>query len=495
MRPNFKEFAEMGTGKEFIPVYREFLADLETPVSVLRRFAEEKNVFLLESVEGGERFGRYSIIGVNPYGVFTVEDGQAYLSAPGKPKEALGEKGKGFFALRELMEEAKALTYPGLPPLFGGAVGSLDYEIVSEFEKIPLREKCDDRPEALFMLTREMIVFDTMRHTVMIVVSVRKSDYKDAESAYADALERISRIRERMTSPLPQRELEPETSRTEEIKLTSNMTKEDYCKAVERAKELIAEGEVIQVVPAQKFSAPAPKDPFQIYRALRLINPSPYLFFIKNGDRVLIGSSPETMVKLEKGTAAIRPIAGTRPRGKDQSEDAMLADELLRDEKERAEHLMLVDLGRNDLGRLAMPGSVQVKSFMQIERYSHVMHIVSNVEAELRPEYDAFDLVASSFPAGTLSGAPKIRAMEIISELEPERRGAYGGAVGYFSSTGNMDLAITIRTLEIKGSTLSFGVGAGVVADSVPENEYVETLNKAQAIMKALRFASNGLSL
>ena len=298
-----------------------------------------------------------------------------------------------------------------------------------------------------------------------------------------------------MTAPLPVSELEPEVMRSEEIKLTSNMTKEDYCQAVEKAKELIAEGEIIQVVPAQKFSAPAPKNSFQIYRALRLINPSPYLFYIKNGDRILIGSSPETMVKLENGAAAIRPIAGTRPRGVDQKEDALLADELLKDEKERAEHLMLVDLGRNDLGRLAMPGSVQVKSFMQVERYSHVMHLVSNIEAVLRPEFDAFDLVASSFPAGTLSGAPKIRAMEIIKELEPERRGAYGGAVGYFSSTGNMDLAITIRTLEIKGGTLSFGVGAGVVADSVPENEYKETLNKAGAIMKALRFISQGLSL
>ena len=495
MKPSLDEFAKMGTGSEYVPVYREFLADLETPVSVLRRFAEEKHVFLLESVEGGERFGRYSIIGVNPYGIMTVEDGQAYLSAPGKPKEAIGEKGKGFFALRELVKEAKALTYPGLPPLFGGAVGSLDYEVVSEFEKIPLRGKKEDRPEALFMLTREMIIFDTMKHTVMIVVSVRKRDYKDAESAYRYAEERITAIRERMTAPLPPSELEPEVTKSDEIKLESNMTKEDYCEAVERAKELISEGEVIQVVPAQKFSAPAPKNSFQIYRALRLINPSPYLFYIKNGDRILIGSSPETMVKLENGTAAIRPIAGTRPRGADQKEDTLLADELLKDEKERAEHLMLVDLGRNDLGRLAMPGSVQVKSFMQVERYSHVMHLVSNIEAELKPEYDAFDLVASSFPAGTLSGAPKIRAMEIISELEPERRGAYGGAVGYFSSTGNMDLAITIRTLEIKGGTLSFGVGAGVVADSVPENEYKETLNKAGAIMKALRFVSQGLSL
>ena len=495
MRPSFNEFCKMGDGGEFVPVCREFLADLETPVSVLRRFVDEKNVFLFESVEGGERFGRYSFIGVNPYAIFTVEGGQGYLARPGREKEKVGEPGRGFFALRGLMAQARALSVPGLPPLFGGAVGSLDYEVVGEFERIPLHPAPEGRPEARFMLTNEMIIFDNVRHTVTIAVSVRKGDYADAAAAYADAEARIGRIREKMTAPLPLRELEPETRPSSEIPLRSNMTREDYCAAVARAKELVKAGEIIQVVPAQKFRAPAPREPFALYRALRLVNPSPYLFFIKIGERTLVGSSPETMVRLEGTTAALRPIAGTRRRGATPQEDAALADEMLADEKERAEHLMLVDLGRNDLGRLAMPGSVQVRSFMQVERYSHVMHLVSNIEAEMRPGVDAFDLVASAFPAGTLSGAPKVRAMEILSELEPEARGAYGGAVGYFSSTGNMDLAITIRTLEIEGDTLSFGVGAGIVADSVPENEYRETLSKAGAMMKALELVSRGLSL
>ena len=495
MQPDLKEFSQTGSGREFVPVVREFLADLETPVSVLRRFADEKNVFLFESVEGGERFGRYSMIGINPYGIFTVEKGQGYLAKPGAPKEKVGEPGKGFFALREIMKENQAIPLKGLPPLFGGAVGSMDHEIVAEFEDVPVHETSPGRPEAVFMLTNEMIIFDNVRHTVMIVVSVRPGEQAERKAAYDYALARIAAIRERMTAPLPMAELEPEANPSEDVILTSNMTKEDYCAAVSKAKELISQGEIIQVVPAQKFRASAPKNPFTVYRALRLINPSPYLFFIKAGGRILIGSSPETMVKLENGTAALRPIAGTRPRGATPQEDAALASELLSDEKERAEHLMLVDLGRNDLGRVSMPGSVQVKSFMQVERYSHVMHLVSNIESEIRPDTDAFDLVASSFPAGTLSGAPKIRALEIIHDLEPESRGAYGGAVGYFSSSGNMDLAITIRTLEIDGGKLSFGVGAGVVADSVPENEYQETINKAGALMKALKLASQGLAL
>lgn len=495
MKPSLEQFRTLGDDRQYVPVYREYLADLETPVSVLRRFAEDKHVFLFESVEGGERFGRYSFIGLNPYGIFTVEDGQAYLAKPGCAKEALGERGTGFFELRQLMAEAQAVPVEGLPPLFGGAVGSMDYEIVGEFERLPLHRPAEERPEAIFMLTNEMIIFDNVRHTVMIAVSVRRSDYRDAESAYRDAESRIARIREKMTAPLPQQELEPETALGAETRLEPNMTKEAFCEMVRRAKEHIVAGDIIQVVPAQKFRAPAPRHPFTIYRALRLINPSPYLFFIKNGTRILIGSSPETMVKLENGVAAVRPIAGTRRRGQTQQEDERLADELLSDAKEKAEHLMLVDLGRNDLGRLAMPGSVQVRSFMQVERYSHVMHLVSNIEAQLQPQYDAFDLVAASFPAGTLSGAPKIRAMEIIHELEPEARGAYGGAVGYFSSTGNMDLAITIRTLEICGRTLSLGAGAGIVADSIPESEYQETLNKAGALMKALSLADHGLSL
>jgi len=476
----FKRLSEKGT--KFVPVFREFLADMETPVSALSAFADDENIFLLESVEGGERIGRYSFIGVDPYAVFTVEDGKAYLTdRGGKRTELPAPDGKPFFALRELLKQHPTARPEGLPPLSGGAIGSMSYEIAGEFEKLPPPKTRTGTPDAMFMMTGEMIVFDNLRHTVMIIVEVKPGE--DPEADYAAAQERIMALYRKM---IVRRE-HPFSDTPTEIILKPKISKEQFCSMVERAREYIRQGDIIQVVPSQKFTAEEQVDPVNVYRALRLINPSPYLFYLKHGDHLLIGSSPETMVKLEGGTASIRPIAGTRKRGRSRQEDAALADELLSDEKERAEHLMLVDLGRNDLGRLAEPGSVQLKDFMEVQRYSHVMHLVSNIDAILRPEFDAFDLAAAAFPAGTLSGAPKIRAMEIINELEPEARGAYGGAVGYFSNTGNMDLAIVIRTLEIHKGVLTLQAGAGIVADSVPEKEYEETLNKGAAVMKALR--------
>ena len=476
----FKRLSEKGT--RYVPVFREFLADMETPVSALSAFADDENVFLLESVEGGERIGRYSFIGVNPYAVFTVEDGKAFLTdREGKRSELPVPDGKPFFALRELMKAHKAARPDGLPPLSGGAIGSMNYEIAGEFEKLPPPKTKTGTPDAMFLMTGEMIVFDNLRHTVMIIVEVLPGE--DPEADYAAAQKRIMELYEKMI----RRVEHPFAETPSSIVLQPKISREQFCSMVERAREYIRQGEIIQVVPSQKFTAEEKVDPVNVYRALRLINPSPYLFYLKHGDRLLIGSSPETMVKLADGTASIRPIAGTRKRGRTRQEDASLADELLSDEQERAEHLMLVDLGRNDLGRLAEPGSVQLKDFMEVQRYSHVMHLVSNIDAILRPEYDAFDLAAAAFPAGTLSGAPKIRAMEIINELEPEARGAYGGAVGYFSNTGNMDLAIVIRTLEINRGVLTLQAGAGIVADSVPEKEYEETLNKGAAVMKALR--------
>ena len=476
----FKRLSEKGT--KYVPVFREFLADMETPVSALSAFADDENVFLLESVEGGERIGRYSFIGVNPYAVFTVEDGKAYLTdRAGKRTELPAPDGKPFFALRELMKQHPTARPEGLPPLSGGAIGSMNYEIAGEFEKLPAPKTQTGTPDAMFLMTGEMIVFDNLRHTVMVIVEVKPGN--DPESDYAAAQARIMELYRKMI----QRREHPFSDTPTEIILKPKISKEQFCNMVERAREYIWQGDIIQVVPSQKFTAEEKVDPVNVYRALRLINPSPYLFYLKHGDHLLIGSSPETMVKLEGGTASIRPIAGTRKRGRSRQEDAALADELLSDEKERAEHLMLVDLGRNDLGRLAEPGSVQLKDFMEVQRYSHVMHLVSNIDAILRPEFDAFDLAAAAFPAGTLSGAPKIRAMEIINELEPEARGAYGGAVGYFSNTGNMDLAIVIRTLEINKGVLTLQAGAGIVADSVPEKEYEETLNKGAAVMKALR--------
>ena len=476
----FKRLSEKGT--RYVPVFREFLADMETPVSALSAFADDENVFLLESVEGGERIGRYSFIGVNPYAVFTVEDGKAYLTdRGGKRTELPAPNGKPFFALRELLKQHPTARPEGLPPLSGGAIGSMNYEIAGEFEKLPAPKTQTGTPDAMFLMTGEMIVFDNLRHTVMIIVEVKPGN--DPEADYAAAQARIMDLYRKMI----QRKEHPFSDTPTEIILKPKISREQFCDMVERAREYIRQGDIIQVVPSQKFTAEEKVDPVNVYRALRLINPSPYLFYLKHGDHLLIGSSPETMVKLEGGTASIRPIAGTRKRGRSRQEDAALADELLSDEKERAEHLMLVDLGRNDLGRLAEPGSVQLKDFMEVQRYSHVMHLVSNIDAILRPEFDAFDLAAAAFPAGTLSGAPKIRAMEIINELEPEARGAYGGAVGYFSNTGNMDLAIVIRTLEINKGVLTLQAGAGIVADSVPEKEYEETLNKGAAVMKALR--------
>ncbi len=484
---DFKAFCEYAQKGNLVPVYRERLADLETPVSVLSRFVNDERVFLLESVEGGERFGRYSFLGVGATAVFTVENKIAYVT------DAAGKRqvGEGVAALRQQFADIRAVEVPGVPPLFGGAIGFLSYESVNEFEKLPDPKSPLATPEAAFLLVDQMIIFDNVRHTVKLLICVHTDDFADLRSAYRDAQQKLDALEAKLREAPP---AIPEVTESTP-RFVGNLTREEFCAMVDRAKAQIVAGEIIQVVLSQRFSAPLVAPPLQLYRALRLINPSPYTFFLKNGDHILIGSSPETMVKLENGVSSLRPIAGTRRRGATLARDRELADELLADPKERAEHLMLVDLGRNDLGRVAKPGSVQVKRFMQLERYSHVMHLVSDVEAELASGADALDLVRSTFPAGTLSGAPKVRAMEIIHELEPAPRGAYGGAVGYLSYTGNLDLAITIRTLEIKGDTLSVQAGAGIVFDSVPEKEYEETLNKAAALFEAVKLAGNNLSI
>lgn len=336
-----------------------------------------------------------------------------------------------------------------------------------------------------------MIIFDNIHHTVKFTVCVHTDEFSSLHEAYDHAMNEIDNMEKRLSEPPAQLS----SSSVAAPRFSSNMTQEEFCSIVDRAKEQICAGEIIQIVLSQKFSTKLTIAPLQLYRALRFINPSPYTFFFKNKDHILIGSSPETMVKLEDNIASLRPIAGTRKRGATAAQDRMMADELLNDPKERAEHLMLVDLGRNDLGRVAKPGSVQVKKFMNIERYSHVMHLVSDAEAVLDDGFDAFDLLKAAFPAGTLSGAPKVRAMELINALESESRGVYGGAVGYFSYSGNMDLAITIRTLEITGDQLTVQTGAGIVFDSVPEKEYEETQNKAAAIFKEVQLAANDFKL
>lgn len=491
-KPDFDEFRRLAEQGNLIPVSREFMADMETPVSVLSRFADEPDVFLFESVEGGERFGRYSFIGLHPRAVFTIEDGKPFLR-DAEGKRPLDIVGNAFFTLREVMAPDQAVAVPGVPPLFGGAVGYLGYECVNLFERLPEPKYLGaNNLEAAFMLTDEMIIFDNVRHTVMISVCARTDESGDLRDAYDNAVSRIEALRDRMRSVARSQSNCPPRP---PVKIEGSMSRRDFTAMVEKAKKYIAEGEIIQVVLSQKFSAPLQIAPLHIYRALRYINPSPYTFFLKTSGRILIGSSPETMVKLTDGVAALRPIAGTRKRGADEVSDRKNADELLKDEKERAEHLMLVDLGRNDLGRIAAPGSVQVRDFMKVERYSHVMHLVSNVEAAAAPGIDAFDLVKATFPAGTLSGAPKIRAMQIINELEPAARGPYGGAVGYISNTGNLDLAITIRTLVVENNRISIQAGAGIVYDSDPDKEYDETINKAAAVFKALQLAANGLAL
>ncbi|MBO4619933.1 MAG: anthranilate synthase component I [Victivallales bacterium] len=498
---SFERFKELAASqpRAIVPVYKEYLADLETPVSVLSRFTQDENVALFESVEGGERAGRYSFIGLHPHALFTACGNHAFLRRNGEEIELPAPEGVPLMALRKLLHgrNETLVSVPELPPLTGGAIGYIGYESVNTFEELPAPKASVPTPDAALMLTDEMIVFDSLRHTVKLIVNVHTIDFDDFQAAYADAERKIDRMRDRLNQPTPEETVAtPEVPENERLRMESNMTRGEFCAMIEQARAEIRAGECIQVVLSQRFHAPLQSSPLGIYRALRLINPSPYTFFLKIGDETLVGSSPETMVKLEHGRSSLKPIAGTRPRGVTPTHDRELADELLSDEKERAEHLMLVDLGRNDLGRTAVPASVQVRSFMQVERYSHVMHLVSEVEAQLdTAKYDAFDLLRTTFPAGTLSGAPKIRAMELIHELEPGPRGVYGGAVGYFSYDGNMDMAITIRTLEIRGGKVYLQAGAGIVFDSVPENEYQETINKGSALFRAVEMANNGLKL
>ena len=358
------------------------------------------------------------------------------------------------------------------------------------FEKLPEPKPGLNMPVCAFMLTDEIIAFDNMRHTMMVIVNVHLDNFANHRAAFTAAEKRVAALVDRIQTPVAQH---IRLDKEEKVQLIPEMTREYFEQMVEKARQYITEGEIIQVVPSQSFCAETNIPPFLMYRALRLVNPSPYMFYLKLGEETLVGSSPETLVKLENGRSTVRPIAGTRKRGATPAEDRRLMDELLHDEKECAEHLMLVDLARNDVGRTAVIGSVQVKSFMAVEKYSHVMHIVSDVEGMLDPKYDAFDLLATTFPAGTLSGAPKIRAMEIIHELEPKPRGAYGGSVGYISYDGNMDMAITIRTLEACNGKIRVQAGAGIVYDSIPANEYQETINKAAALFKSVEFAGRNL--
>jgi anthranilate synthase component 1 len=488
--PSFSDVERLSKLGNLIPIFEEVHYDLDTPISAFRKIDDGMFSFLLESVEGGEKWGRYSFMGSSPAYLFRskgetfeiLRDGEVFQK--GKERDPLR-------ALENFLRNFRPIGYDSLPRFFGGAVGYINYDVVKSFERIP-----DHLPHDLnvyscfFVITDTLLVFDNLKQKVKVICNLFLDGRRSLKEAYQEAQEKIRRIIARLKSPIPP---PSEAISFPPSSLHSNFSREDFMERVERAKEYIRAGDIIQVVLSQRFSAEIQCLPFDIYRALRSINPSPYLFYLKMDDMVLLGSSPEVMVRLEGRQIELRPLAGTRPRGKTSEEDLALEKDLLGDEKERAEHIMLVDLGRNDVGRVAETGSVKVTELMGIEHYSHVMHIVSNVSGSLAEGKNAFDVFRAAFPAGTVSGAPKIRAMEIIEELESVQRGPYAGAVGYFSFSGNMDNCITIRSILIKDGKAYVQSGAGIVADSIPEKEYEETLNKAQAIFKAIRLAEEGL--
>jgi len=474
--PSLEEVKKLSAFGNLIPVYREIVADLETPVSAFLKVVGGDYCFLLESVEGGQRQARYSFIGCNPSSVI--------ITSPCDTVDPLA-------AVRNVLKKYRQVKPFGMPVFCGGAVGYISYETAARFEHIPVPDADPlGLPESVFMLVDTLLVFDHVTNKVLVISNARIDD--SVEEAYSQAIERIETLIEKLKVPLAVTRVDPSDTYDREIR--SNFTRDDFEKCVEKVRNYIIDGEAIQVVLSQRLTRKTVADSFDIYRALRSINPSPYMYFLHLKDFDIAGASPETLVKVVEGTVMTRPLAGTRPRGSDYVEDNLLAEELLHDEKERAEHIMLVDLGRNDIGRISKPGTVEVSELMEIERYSHVMHMVTHVQGVLKDDCDACEALKACFPAGTVSGAPKIRAMQIIAELEPDRRGPYAGAVGYFSYDGNMDMAIGIRTMLLKGGTASIQAGCGIVYDSVPEREYQETWNKATALLKAIEQAENKIT-
>jgi anthranilate synthase component 1 len=480
----FKELAQRGT---FVPVCKEIVADLLTPVSAFLKIAEHADyAFLLESVEGGEQVGRYSFLGKDPFLILRSRGGRTIIDRAGQTTETDTPL---MATLREMMAGFHAPFVPGLPRFTGGAVGYLAYDAAAWFEPVTLQPAVGSEDEAGFMLFDTVLAFDHVRHRILIIANARITGDEDLESLYQFACAKIAFV---------ERELERALSKTARpgangIEISSNVSKDEFEGMVRTAKEYIAAGDIYQVVLSQRFETSLDADPFTVYRALRHVNPSPYMYFLRLGGRSIVGSSPEMLVRVEGRRVETHPIAGTRPRGRTEEEDLRLAEELKRNEKERAEHVMLVDLGRNDVGRVSSYGTVRVPTYMTLERYSHVMHLVSVVEGRLDDEHDRLDALVACFPAGTVSGAPKVRAMEIIAELENRRRGAYAGAVGYLDFAGNLDFCITIRTVIIENGRAYVQAGAGIVADSNPAAEYEETRDKARAVIRALEMAQQGL--
>jgi anthranilate synthase component 1 len=472
--PTLSEIKKNKWDGNLIPVYREIVADMETPVSAFLKINRGGNSFLLESVEGGQRLARYSFIGTEPYRELTVRG---------------TDKTDPLNLIADELQKYKIASLEGLPRFCGGAVGYLSYETVCRFEDLPSPVKDPlNLPEARFMFVDTLLIFDHVTHKIKVLSYVKLDG--GIEKGYHQAIDKIDNLVDRLQQPyIGNTTAKDKINVTSSAKLISNFTRPDFEAKVEIIKEYITAGEVIQVVLSQRLAQPTNLPPFEIYRALRTINPSPYMFYLDFKDFQIVGASPEVLVRVEDGNVMTRPLAGTRPRGKTPEEDIALEKELRNDEKERAEHIMLVDLGRNDIGRVSQPGTVAVSELMEVERYSHVMHLVTHVQGKLLPDMTAFDALRACFPAGTVSGAPKVRAMEIIAEMEPEKRGPYAGAAGYFSFSGNMDMAIAIRTMVVNKGVAYVQAGCGVVYDSVPAREYEESMNKARALLKALEQA------
>ena len=475
--PTLEEAKTLGSRGNLIPIYTEIDADLETPVSAYLKVAVPPYSFLLESVEGGEHIARYSFIGTEPEDVIITGPGQ---------KDGETDPLK---LVEKMLSNFNLVETSNLPRFRGGAVGYLSYESVKYFEELPSPDNDPiGIPEAIFMLTKTFLVFDHVRHKILVVSHAHLNG--DVETSYHDATSKIESIVQRLNNPLDPTSI-PRASGYSKGDVTSNMAQQHYLDMVERCKEYVVDGDVIQVVVSQRLSKPTSAHSFHIYRSLRAINPSPYMYYLELDGFQIVGASPEMLVQVENGVVATHPIAGTRPRSEDDEEDTRLELELRTNEKERAEHIMLLDLGRNDIGRVSKPGTVVASDILEIERYSHVMHLVSHVEGNIQEGFSNYDALRACFPAGTVSGAPKIRAMEIIAELENDTRGAYAGAVGYFDFAGNMDTCITIRTMVVKDGVAHVQAGGGIVYDSEPEFEFDETIHKASALMRAIDAAES----
>ncbi|QZY53654.1 anthranilate synthase component I [Crassaminicella profunda] len=479
--PDYQKFQKLSKSSKMIPISLEMEGDMDTPITIFKKLCKNKNSYLLESVEGGNKWGRYSYIGRNPFMIIKSYGDRVSIH---KKNEVITKKGNVLEILKNLMNDYKMSQIDGIGDFVGGAVGYIGYDVIRNYEKLNHINFDDIKmPDVHLLLTEEVIVYDHVKQKIKIIVNI--SINCDVESQYKDAINRLEKIKKEILEN--DLNMDDQGKASGKIDYLSNETKEAFMKKVLRAKEYIRNGDIFQVVLSQRLKIETEINPFKAYRTLRSLNPSPYMFYIDFGEYHLVGSSPELLVKVKGDVVETCPIAGTRPRGKSEKDDEKYMEELLKDEKERAEHLMLVDLARNDIGKISEFGTVEVNQFMEIQKYSHVMHIVSNVIGKMRDDCDMYDSLISCFPAGTVSGAPKVRAMEIMDELENHKRGVYAGAVGYLGFNGNMDTCIAIRTIVFKGNMAYIQAGAGIVADSNPESEFHETLRKAKALMETIK--------